>query len=140
MTNAPIILDGVVINLNTRRLMRAANRHVPPAAESSSSRLLCAAEAGSDRITLKGRARDPAISVVGALFCDRRFGRVFTCRNGAESYYGARGFRGSLRVRDSFILLRETGYLSSRRIRGRGVRRGAGEFRKRVSRPRVGFG
>jgi hypothetical protein len=34
----------------------------------------------------------------GALFCDRRFGRVFTYHNGAESYYGARGFRGSLKV------------------------------------------
>ena len=34
----------------------------------------------------------------GAIFCDRRFGRVFTYHNGAESYYGARGFRVSLRV------------------------------------------
>lgn len=34
----------------------------------------------------------------GALFCDRRFNHVFTYHNGAESYYGARGFRGSLRV------------------------------------------
>lgn len=34
----------------------------------------------------------------GALFCDRRYGAVFTYHNGAESYYGARGFRGSLRV------------------------------------------
>jgi hypothetical protein len=34
----------------------------------------------------------------GAIFCDRRFGRVFTYHNGAESYYGARAFRGSLRV------------------------------------------
>jgi hypothetical protein len=34
----------------------------------------------------------------GALFCDRRFGRVFVYCNGAESYYGARGFRCSLRV------------------------------------------
>lgn len=34
----------------------------------------------------------------GALFCDRRFGRVFVYCNGAESYYAARGFRGSLRV------------------------------------------
>jgi hypothetical protein len=34
----------------------------------------------------------------GAIFCDRRFGRVFTYHNGAESYYAARGFRGSLRV------------------------------------------
>src|SRR5881409_2810351 len=34
----------------------------------------------------------------GALFCDRRFGHVFLYHNGAESYYGVRGFRGSLRV------------------------------------------
>lgn len=34
----------------------------------------------------------------GALFCDYRYGTVFTYHNGAESYYAARGFRGSLRV------------------------------------------
>ncbi len=34
----------------------------------------------------------------GAIFCDRRFGRVFTYHNGAESYYAARAWRGSLRV------------------------------------------
>jgi hypothetical protein len=34
----------------------------------------------------------------GAIFCDWRFGRVFTYHNGAESYYAARGFRGKLRV------------------------------------------
>ena len=34
----------------------------------------------------------------GALFCDRRYNTVFLYHNGAESYYGARGFRGSLRV------------------------------------------
>ena len=34
----------------------------------------------------------------GALFCDRRYGHVFLYHNGAESYYGARAFRGSLRV------------------------------------------
>ena len=34
----------------------------------------------------------------GALFCDRRYATVFTYHNGAESYYAARGFRGSLRV------------------------------------------
>jgi len=34
----------------------------------------------------------------GALFCDRRFGRVFVYHNGAQSYYSARGFRASLRV------------------------------------------
>jgi hypothetical protein len=41
----------------------------------------------------------PAIRKLGgALFCDRRFNHVFTYHNGAESYYAARGFRGSLRV------------------------------------------
>ena len=34
----------------------------------------------------------------GALFCDRRYNTVFLYHNGAESYYAARGFRGSLRV------------------------------------------
>lgn len=34
----------------------------------------------------------------GAIFCDRRYDTVFMYHNGAESYYGARGFRGSLRV------------------------------------------
>jgi len=34
----------------------------------------------------------------GALFCDRRFNHVFMYHNGADSYYGARGFRGLLRV------------------------------------------
>src|ERR1700685_816212 len=34
----------------------------------------------------------------GALFCDRRFDTVFVYHNGAESYFAARGFRGSLKV------------------------------------------
>jgi hypothetical protein len=34
----------------------------------------------------------------GAIFCDRRYDHVFTYHNGAESYYAARGFRGSLTV------------------------------------------
>jgi hypothetical protein len=34
----------------------------------------------------------------GALFCDRRYERVFVYHNGAQSYYGARAFRGSLKV------------------------------------------
>jgi hypothetical protein len=34
----------------------------------------------------------------GALFCDRRYDHVFLYHNGAESYYAARGFRGSLKV------------------------------------------
>lgn len=37
-------------------------------------------------------------SLGGAIFCDRRFGRIFTYHNGAESYYAGRAFRGSLRV------------------------------------------
>ena len=34
----------------------------------------------------------------GAVFCDRRYDKVFLYHNGAESYYAARGFRGLLRV------------------------------------------
>ena len=34
----------------------------------------------------------------GAIFCDRRYNHIFTYHNGAESYYAARGFRGSVRV------------------------------------------
>jgi hypothetical protein len=34
----------------------------------------------------------------GALFCDRRYGKVFVYHNGAQSYYTARGFRGLLRI------------------------------------------
>ena len=34
----------------------------------------------------------------GAIFCDKRYNQVFMYHNGAESYYGARGFRGTLRV------------------------------------------
>ena len=34
----------------------------------------------------------------GAIFCDRRYDHVFVYHNGADSYYGGRGFRGSLRV------------------------------------------
>ena len=37
-------------------------------------------------------------SLGGALFCDRRYGRVFVYHNGAQSYYAARGFRGQLCV------------------------------------------
>ena len=41
----------------------------------------------------------PAVRALGgALFCDRRYGMVFVYHNGAQSYYAARGFRGSLRV------------------------------------------
>jgi hypothetical protein len=37
-------------------------------------------------------------SLGGALYCDRRYGKVFVYHNGAQSYYAARGFRGQLRV------------------------------------------
>lgn len=41
---------------------------------------------------------DPIRKLGGALFCDRRYDNVFVYHNGADSYYAARGFRGSLRV------------------------------------------
>lgn len=37
-------------------------------------------------------------SLGGALFCDRRYGKVFIHHNGAESYYAVRGFRAFIRV------------------------------------------
>jgi uncharacterized protein DUF4256 len=40
----------------------------------------------------------PIRKLGGALFCDRRYNTVFVYHNGAESYYAARAFRGSLRV------------------------------------------
>lgn len=52
-----------------------------------------------DRKTSSWVKTPPAIrSLGGAIFCDRRYDTVFTYHNGAESYYAARGFRGSLRV------------------------------------------
>lgn len=41
---------------------------------------------------------DEVRALGGALFCDRRYGRVFVYHNGVQSYYAARGFRGLLRV------------------------------------------
>jgi hypothetical protein len=41
---------------------------------------------------------DPIRKLGGAIFCDRRYNHVFMYHNGAESYYAARGFRGSIRV------------------------------------------
>ena len=35
----------------------------------------------------------------GALFCERRYGKVFVYHNGADSYYGVRGWRGCLKIR-----------------------------------------
>lgn len=44
------------------------------------------------------RTPDKIRKLGGAVFCDRRYDTVFLYHNGAESYYAARGFRGSLRV------------------------------------------
>lgn len=44
------------------------------------------------------RTPDAVRGMGGALFCDRRYGMVFTYHNGADSYYGARGFRGAATV------------------------------------------
>jgi hypothetical protein len=41
---------------------------------------------------------EPMRKLGGALYCDRRYGRIFVGHNGAQSYYAARGFRGLLRV------------------------------------------
>lgn len=43
-------------------------------------------------------APDDLRQLGGAIFCERRYGRVFTFHNGADSYYGVRGWRGVLRV------------------------------------------
>lgn len=52
-----------------------------------------------DRKTSSWIATPPDIRKLGgALFCDRRYGKVFVYHNGAESYYAARGFRGMLIV------------------------------------------
>lgn len=40
----------------------------------------------------------PIRALGGALFCDRRYGQVFTYHNGVQSYYASRGFRGRLMV------------------------------------------
>ncbi len=55
---------------------------------------------GSFDLKTSSWVQTPAVirKLGGAIFCDRRYDTVFTYHNGAESYYGARGFRGSLRV------------------------------------------
>lgn len=54
---------------------------------------------GFDRKTSSWVATPPDVRALGgALFCDRRYGRVFVYHNGAESYYAARGFRGKVMV------------------------------------------
>lgn len=48
------------------------------------------------RLVRSPEALESLRALGGALFCDRRYGRVFVYHNGAQSYYAARGFRGSL--------------------------------------------
>ena len=57
-------------------------------------------ELGNFDLKTSGWVKTPADirKLGGALFCDRRYNTVFLYHNGAESYYAARGFRGSLRV------------------------------------------
>ena len=57
-------------------------------------------ELGNFDMTTSSWVKTPAKirKLGGALFCDRRYDHVFVYHNGAQSYYAARGFRGSLRV------------------------------------------
>ncbi|MDP1932022.1 MAG: DUF4256 domain-containing protein [Gammaproteobacteria bacterium] len=57
-------------------------------------------ELGSFDLKTSSWVKTPAAirKLGGALFCDRRYDHVFVYHNGAQSYYGARAFRGSLRV------------------------------------------
>ena len=41
----------------------------------------------------------------GAIFCERRYGEVFTFHNGADSYYGVRGFRCTLELNQSYRII-----------------------------------
>ncbi|MFY0606021.1 MAG: DUF4256 domain-containing protein [Cyclobacteriaceae bacterium] len=61
-------------------------------------RLLQSHEAFDTKTSSWLKTPDAVRELGGALFGDFRFGRVFVYHNGAESYYGSRGFRGILRV------------------------------------------
>ena len=51
-------------------------------------------EFGPQDLELDRHARRALRALGGALFCDRRYDRVFVYHNGAQSHYAARGFRG----------------------------------------------
>lgn len=61
-------------------------------------RMLQALEAFDTKTSSWVITPEPIRRLGGALFCDRRYDHVFTYHNGAESYYGVRGFRGALTV------------------------------------------
>lgn len=91
--------------LNSRKEFKPANSAVDMAAglgielltEEQYRRLQ---ELGNFDLKTSSWVKTPAAirKLGGALFCDRRYNTVFLYHNGAESYYAARGFRGSLRV------------------------------------------
>jgi hypothetical protein len=57
--------------------------------------------------TRKVPGAKPVRKLGGAIFGDYRYGTVFVCHNGADSYYAARGFRCSLRVQASWLFVAE---------------------------------
>jgi hypothetical protein len=77
---------GAALELGIELLTEAQYRHLQQLGE-------------FDAKTSSWVATPPDVRALGgALFCDRRYGKVFVYHNGAESYYAARGFRGILRV------------------------------------------
>ena len=91
--------------LNSRKEFKPANSAIDMAAEMGIELLTedqyrQLQELGNFDLKTSSWVKTPAAirKLGGAVFCDRRFNTVFLYHNGAESYYAARGFRGSLRV------------------------------------------
>ena len=91
--------------LNSRKEFKPANSAIDMAAEMGIELLTeeqyrQLQELGNFDLKTSSWVKTPAAirKLGGAVFCDRRYNAVFLYHNGAESYYGARGFRGSLRV------------------------------------------
>lgn len=91
--------------LDARKMHKPANSAVDMAAEMgiellNEEQYRALQELGKFDAKTSSWVKTPAAirKLGGAIFGDWRFGRVFIYHNGADSYYGARGFRGSLRV------------------------------------------
>ena len=91
--------------LNSRKEFKPANSAIDMAAEMGIELLTedqyrQLQELGNFDLKTSSWVKTPAAirKLGGAVFCDRRYNTVFLYHNGAESYYAARGFRGSLRV------------------------------------------
>ena len=91
--------------LNSRKEFKPANSAIDMAAEMGIELLTeeqyrHLQELGNFDLKTSSWVKTPAAirKLGGAVFCDRRYNTVFLYHNGAESYYAARGFRGSLRV------------------------------------------